>query len=210
VYAVKEGRKDMALLNPIKQKEAGERVAGYSKELSEFTKQCKAMVEGRRAISPVQVEKTTDLIEKLARYEEDTLRQGKPLTMAGYILASELKHDTFYRVLNGDYDYVVEEYRLLHDVPADVIEYTDDEGTVQLLIAWSDILQNCRLKIQQQLEENCYNSSTHRGLNPAGSIFGLKAQHGWKEDNAATHNTTNNNLIIADATQALKALKSLE
>ena len=196
----------MALLDPQKQKAAGDTLTGYSMDFSRFTEQCKHMVEARRARSPVQVEYTAELLQRIEAYERETMQEDKPLTMAGYILASGLKKDVFYRVLNGDYDYVVEEYRALHNIPADVTA-VESEGVVLPLIPWSDILQNCRLRIQQQLEENCY--TVQRGVNPAGSIFGLKAQHGWREEDSAPH-TVSNTLVIADAEQALKALKALE
>ena len=196
------------LLDKAKQEEQAALLRGYTSEYSAFTKQCKAMVEARRARSPVQVELTTALIESFEQYEMETLEAGKPLTLAGYMLAGGFNSsETFYKIMNGEYDYVVDEYRILHDLPQEATQHVDEDGVIIPLIPWSNILQNARLKIQQQLEENCY--SNQRGVNPAGSIFGLKAQHGWKEDATAPH-TVNNTLVIADGEQARKALKSLE
>lgn len=193
----------MAILDKEKQQIAGERVGGYAKEFSQFTNTCKKMAAARRAISPVQVEKTNELLDNLAEYETETLSQGKPLTVAGYMLASGLNRETFYRVLNGDFDYVIDEYRALHDVPADTFTVTIDNEQIPL-IAWREILEKCYLRIQEQLETNCYDT---RAKNAAGSIFGLKARFNWHEDdtNAATVKQA-----IATTQQALASLKLLE
>ena len=58
--------------------------------------------------------------------------------------------------------------------------------------------------IQEQLESNCY---TNKG-NPAGSIFGLKARFDWRDDPDVPNHLTQN-LVIADAGQAKKALAML-
>ena len=72
-----------------------------------------------------------------------------------------------------------------------------------LLISYSEFYEKTWLLIQNQLEENCY---TNKG-NPAGSIFGLKAQFDWREDESPQHLVQN--LVIADSEQAEKAMKML-
>jgi hypothetical protein len=113
-----------------------------------------------------------------------------------------INSDIYYQL--EKYDHIVEEYRILHDLPADATEHKTDHGTFPL-VTWSSIKKNiCDVLIQEQLEENCY---TNRG-NPAGSIFGLKARYQWTEDSTPQHLVQN--LVIADGEQARKALEMLQ
>ena len=174
-----------------------------TKEFSEFTEQCKNMVRARRSNSPVQVEKTPQVISNIQSYIEEQTNTGKPLTHAGFMRCFGVGADTYYNL--DKYDYVVEEYKALHNLPQDATEHVDEQGNVIPLVWWSAIKKNiCDVAIQEQLETNCY---TNRG-NPAGSIFGLKARYQWAED--STPATVNNNLVIADGEQARKVLAMLE
>lgn len=173
-----------------------------TKEYSEFTQACKRMAEARRANSPVQVEKTAQVLQNIKEYVEEQQRKNKPLTHAGFMLCFGVNRDVYYDLYK--YDYVVEEYKALHGLPADATEHQTDNGVIIPLVAWGDIKKNlCDVLIQQQLEENCY---TNRG-NPAGSIFGLKARYQWTDDNTPQHVV--NNLVIADSEQAKKSLDML-
>lgn len=172
------------------------------KEYSELSQACKRMAEARRANSPVQMERTGEILQNITDYIEEQHKRGKPLTHAGFMRCMGLDSYTYYSL--DKYDYVLEEFKVLHDLPADANEYTGENGTFPL-VAWSSIKKNvCDVAIQEQLEENCY---TNKG-NPAGSIFGLKARYSWQEDNANTR-VTNNTLVIADGEQARKSLQML-
>ena len=185
----------MANSNPVK-------AIDIQKEYGQITEACKHMMAVRRQNSPVQVERTPEIMRNIEQYIEDQKRAGKPLTHAGFVRCFGMSADTYYRL--DQYDYVVEEYKLLHDLPPDATTYTDEDGNLQPLVCWSDIKKNvCDVAIQEQLEENCY---TNRG-NPAGSIFGLKARYSWTEDNTPQHVV--NNLVIADTEQAQKSLSML-
>ena len=78
-----------------------------------------------------------------------------------------------------------------------------ETGEAEPLATLSEIVKKCHLLIQAQLEGNCY---TNKG-NPAGSIFGLKAQFGWSDDTSPQHLTQV--VQICDAEQAQKALEML-
>lgn len=178
---------------------------GYqvTKEYSELTQACKRMAEARRANSVVQVEKTAEVLQNITDYIEEQQRRGKPLTHAGFMRCFGVDSGVYYGL--EKYDYVVEEFKVLHDLPTDATQYIDDDGVIYPLVPWSTIKKNvCDVAIQEQLEENCY---TNKG-NPAGSIFGLKARYSWQEDNANTR-VTNNTLVIADGEQARKSLQML-
>ena len=166
----------------------------------------RAMVEERHKARKWNVDFIPVLIERLEDYRRECEDKNEPLTSAGFVLASGVPQRTYYEMLNGDYDHVVEEYRLIHGIPQDTETIIDGDGVITPLVPFSQVLEKyARLPLQQQLERNCY--STARGVNPAGSIFGLKARFDWKEDNTAQHVT--NNLVIADSTQAQKSLEML-
>ena len=86
-------------------------------------------------------------------------------------------------------------------------QHIDENGEIKriTLVTYGDVTQKCSLLIQAQLESNCY---SNRG-NPAGSIFGLKARFQWQDTPQTVGNVTNN-LVIADAEQAKKALEMLK
>ena len=185
----------MANKNPID-------LTPINKEYSEFSKACKKMALARRANSPVQVEKTPEVLKNIQEYIEQQRRNNKPLTHAGFMRCFGLNSKTYYSL--DLYDHIIDEYRVLHNLPEDAQEHITDDGVIIPLIAWSAIKEKiCDNAIQEQLEENCY---TNKG-NPAGSIFGLKARYDWKEDNTPQHLTQN--LVIADSEQARKALAML-
>ena len=167
----------------------------------QITEAGKKMALARRARSPVQVERTPEILEAIEEYVEERRRTGKPLTHAGFMLAMGLNSKTYYNL--HDYDHVIEEYKITHGLPEDATTYTDQDGNEQLLVSWSTIKEKCDALIQEQLEENCY---TNRG-NPAGSIFGLKARFQWSEDSTPQHVV--NNLVIASEEGARKSLEML-
>lgn len=175
-----------------------------TKEYSEFSRACKEMARQRRERSPVQIEKNIDVLQRISDYIEDRRETGKPLTHAGFMRCFGICADTYYKL--DAYDYVLDEYRLMHGLPPDATEHETENGTIPL-VSWADIKKNvCDVAIQEQLEENCYNV---KARNSAGSIFGLKARYDWRDDNT-TPQTVNNTLVIADGQQARKALEMLQ
>ena len=187
----------MANSNPIN-------AIGIQKEYSQFTDKCKAMAEKRRANSPVQVERTLEVLANIQNYIEEQTRTNKPLTHAGFMRCMGLGTDQYYNL--DRYDHVVDEYKILHNLPQDATTHVNDKGEEIPLVCWSQIKQKvCDIAIQEQLETNCY--TMQRGVNPAGSIFGLKARYGWTEDTATQH--IDKAIIIADSEQAKKSLQML-
>lgn len=144
--------------------------------------------------------------QRCCEYIEDCQRNKKPLTIAGFIMASNIPQSVWYEMKNGEHDVITSLYHMQHN-------YTDDDGAplyvdeqtgeARPLATPSEIVKNCYLMIQAQLEGNCY---TNKG-NPAGSIFGLKAQFGWSDDTTPQHLTQV--VQICDAEQAQKALEML-
>ena len=192
------------LKDPEKLKRVSEMGAQDLSEYGKFSETCKRIAASRRANSPIRQEMLVEYINRVEKYVEDCSRIGKPLTHAGFALACDIGIDTWRRIREGQFDYVPEEFRILHDLPADAQEYITEDGEVIPLIPWSDVFKKCELLIQEQLESNCY---TNKG-NPAGSIFGLKARFDWRDDPEVPHNLTQN-LVIADSEQARKALRML-
>ena len=176
-----------------------------TKEWSEFTKQCKELARQRRAKSPLQVENIPRTLERINDYIQTQRNNNKPLTHGGFMRCFGVSPDTYYKL--DDYDYIIDEYRALHDIPDDVEVATDTNGNVFPLVSYSEIKKNiCDVAICEQLEENCYNIRAH---NSAGSIFGLKARFGWQDDAPQQHLNVGT-LNIATSEQALKSLQMLE
>ena len=170
-----------------------------------ITEEAKKLAAARRAASPVSMEQMPTILQAWADYVKDCENNRRPMTWGGFALAGGISVDTMYRMRNGDLDHIVEEYRITHNLPEDAKEAITEDGEVIPLLSWSEPCQKLEALIQDQLERNCY---TNKG-NPAGSIFGLKARFDWQDQPEAAQNVTNN-LVIADAEQAKKAMKLLE
>jgi hypothetical protein len=169
-----------------------------------ITEEAKKLAAARRAKSPVCMEQMPGILQAWADYIETCEKNKQPLTWGGFALAGGISADTMRRMRDGELDHIVEEFRILHDIPEDASEYVTEDGEIITLVPWSIPCQKLENLIQDQLERNCY---TNKG-NPAGSIFGLKARFGW-EDQQTGPTTNNNTLVIADADQARKAMELL-
>ena len=174
-------------------------------EADAITAKAKEFAAARRARSPVCMEQLPDICDKWEHYIEECEHSRQPLTWGGFALAAGVSVDTIQRMRHGELDHILEEYILIHDIGPDEAEYINDDGQIIPLVPWSGICQKLEALIQDQLERNCY---TNKG-NPAGSIFGLKARFDW-QDQPQQAGTINNNLVIADAEQARKALEMLK
>ncbi len=177
-----------------------EEVAGY-----------KEYVEDKKRRRKYTQEMTGTAYNSILAYTEECYRKKQPITVAGVRLAIGILEDAWLRAKDGDLDYLLEEYIHDHNITENDITYDKDglpwcdgENGPVLLLPWSWLRKKADLMIQDQLERNCY---TNRG-NPAGSIFGLKAQFNWKEDEGPQHLVQQ--LVIADLDQAKKALEMLK
>lgn len=180
--------------------------ARYSEELEEYQR----FASARRNMRKYTQEGLFEIYKAICDYVEETSAKGKPLTVAGLMLASGTNKDFMSKARNGDYDYLLEEYIALNSIEDADVEIVDGlpchvtSGGVVALIPCSDVINRALLLVQQRLEENCY---TNKG-NPVGSIFALKAQFKWREDDTPQHVV--NQLVIADLEQAQKALEMLK
>ena len=179
----------------------------YSEQLQGY----RAFAEARRKARKYDQTSVTGLYQALCGYVEECNAKQIPLTVAGVMLALNVNKDLWCKAKNGDLDLLLEEYIDLNHITPDDIEYIDGlpwhinpDGEMILLISFSELRQKADLMIQEQLERNCY---TNKG-NPAGSIFGLKAQFQWREDDTPQHLVQQ--LVIADLEQAKKALDMLK
>ena len=180
-------------------------VNDLQRQAAAITAQAKELAAARRAASPVCMEQMSTICDKWEKYIEECEHSRQPLTWGGFALAAGVSVDTIQRMRRGELDHIVDEYRLIHDIQPQETEYIDPDGQIIPLVQWSQITQKLEALIQDQLERNCY---TNKG-NPAGSIFGLKARFNW-QDQPQSAATINNNLVIADAEQARKALEMLK
>lgn len=183
-----------------------EYVETYSKELESY----KNFAVGRRNRRKYTQEGMYKYLEQLQDYVTEQRQQRRPLTIAGVLLALGTNKDFWSKAKNGEYDFLLEEVLDKYTVTDDnIVEFNGvpcletDNGRIPL-ISYSDFYEKTWLLIQNQLEENCY---TNKG-NPAGSIFGLKAQFDWREDNTPQHLVQN--LVIADSEQAKEAMQMLK
>ena len=180
-------------------------ITEINQQARQITEQAKKFAAARRARSPVRVEQINDICNKWETYIAECEHSRQPLTWGGFALAAGISMDTLKRMRSGELDHIIEEYIIIHDLEPGTTEIIDDDGVITPLVPWSVITEKISNLIQDQLERNCY---TNKG-NPAGSIFGLKARFDW-QDQPQQAGTINNNLVIADAEQARKALEMLK
>ena len=186
-----------------------EAITEMSQEYSKAVEQYKKFATARRGRRKFNQEKLTKQYQALAEYVAEKTDTRQPLTVAGAILASDFNEDAWYKAKSGEMDYLLEEYIALNQVTEETIidglpYHINSDGEAILLKPYSWLIQNTMLLIQEQREIAC---SSLRG-NPAGNIFLLKAQMGFKEDNQPS--TVNQTLVIADKEQAIKTLEMLK
>lgn len=181
-----------------------ETIEEINKEFTVITERAKQYAMARRESWGCGVDSIQPLIDRLQEYTEKTLADGKPLTVAGYILASGVPSSKFYDMKNGSYDHIIEEFKICNDLAPDTEQYITPDGEVIPLVPFSTVIEKCYLLIQEQRETAC---SSLRG-NPAGNIFLLKAQQGFREEESPS--TVNQTLVIADSEQARRALDLLK
>lgn len=182
-------------------------------QLAEYAKAEQQLIEQSRVIAmnlnrrKYKQEDVYRIARQCEEYIEEQLRIRSPITLAGFMLATGIPDTTWREMRDGDKDSISSLYAMEHpqQVDEDGNPYYIDETTGEAKPLWtfSAVVKNCYLAVQNQLEGNCY---TNKG-NPAGSIFGLKAQFGWSDDTTPQHLTQV--VQICDADKALEALKML-
>ena len=145
--------------------------------------------------------------DRIQEYIDRQLESGKSLTMAGIIRASEVEEHRFYRMLNGEYDYLCYEAMAARGYDPEVYEgtrVTDEDGTEVLFMPMSTLLKAARLAVQEQREEYAMDK---KNRNAAGPIFLLKSAHGFREEEEPK--TVNNTMIVAPEAEIKAALSRL-
>lgn len=160
----------------------------------------------RRERSPYSPERQGEFVEKITAYIEKQERERKPLTIAGFILASGIPKQSWYDMKNGRYDAGLEEYKALKGIPADAEEWVTEDGVVLSLIPWSEIVDRCYLLAQQERETACI---AGKAGNVVGNIFLLKSLHDLSDQPQQVQHQTNIQ-VVANAETAIKALEMLK
>ena len=169
----------------------------------EITEQARKLAKAKREASPYSPAKQGIFIERLNNYIEEKKASGEPMTVAGFILASGIPQASWYHLKDGDFDNMIEEFKITNDIPLDADEWVTEDGEILSLKPWSEIIEHCYLMAQEQREIGCIKG---KAGNVVGNIFLLKSQHGLS-DQPDMIKTQNNIQIVADAEMALKALE---
>lgn len=177
-----------------------------------------------------------ELHDRLQEYIEESRRTNTPMTMADMVLASGVNRDAYYKIRNGDYDWLLPSYMDRHNIPYDavgscytVVDTNDDitssntvkqaqngyedfdiedeqEGEKVLLVRLSEILKQAELALQADRERLCMDRNAR---NAGGAIFLLKAQQGLQDTPQDVRNTQTLNINVASLDEAKEALKRL-
>jgi len=176
------------------------------RERKKITESARALAIANRNRSPYTPMTQGTFIERLSNYVEEQDKKGKPLTVAGFILASGMPQPTWYNMKDGMYDASIEEFKVTHDIPQDAEEYVTEDGEVLSLLPWSEVINRCYLLLQQERETNCV---AGKAGNVIGNIFLLKSQHGLSDMPQQIASQTNIQ-IVANSDTAMKALEMLK
>lgn len=175
-------------------------------ERHKITESARKLAIANRNRSPYTPMTQGMFVERLSNYVEEQGKKGKPLTVAGFILASGMPKMTWYEMKDGRYDPSIEEYKLTHDIPLDATEYTTEDGEILSLLPWSEIIDRCYMLLQEERETNCI---AGKAGNVIGNIFLLKSQHGLTDMPQQVASQTNIQ-IVANSDTAMKALEMLK
>lgn len=157
-------------------------------------------------------EQVTVLYENLCQYIEEQRQQDKPLTVAGAILAAGIDTSIWYRMKNGDYDFLLDEFLDLHDIDLDEapvdeagMKYGVVDGVKVLFIEYGEVVKRYMLLLQEQAEQRLYSKG-----GKVTDIFTLKALHGWQDSpQVINDNRTLNIDLVASPEEAKAALDRL-
>ena len=185
-------------------------LAGANADKAEMIAHYKEVAAQIAKVTKYGQEYALTLKDRLEEYIEEQELQHKPLTVAGMIRASGLSRDTYDRYRDGEADHML--YAFM-DANGISYEHEDElltlpDGREVLLVRLGTLIKQAELYIQEQREAAC---SSNRG-NPAGNIFLLKAQQGFRDQPEDSRTTNNNTLIlnnVASLSEAKDALNLL-
>lgn len=169
----------------------------------------KEFAEARRRNRVFRQEDLKAYHDRLFGYIGKCKEHDEPITRAGMMLAMEIDHSVYYRILGYEYDYRLYEYIDVNNISDDDVFVDengcqcvlDGNGETVLLIPYSEILQKAELMLEEQTELRLYKSGK------VGDIFALKALHGWQD--SGQPQVVNQNLVIASPEQAKEAIALL-
>lgn len=178
-----------------------------NKARSEGIKYYKEMAQRRKEKLKYDQVFCLKLYQRTKAYLESLKVTGKPITMAGLILASGMSQRSWKEAANGDMDHQLEIYLDTHEI-TEVYEYdlmpcADTEDGQVLLVPMSAVIEKAVLLKEDETETRLYENGR------VGDIFALKAKHGWIEEEKAPH-TVNQTLVIASPKEAEEAIKLLK
>jgi len=171
----------------------------------------------RRKNRKYDIFEITKALEGITNYIEESITKGRPATISGMILASGCNKDFYYRLKNGDFDYIAVEYIIENNITetdlttsADGLQWYIDKSTDNkiMLSPFSDVIEKCLLLIEDSLQVT---TLTNKSMAiTTGAIFNLKAVFNYNDKPEAEARTVNNTLIVnTDAKQAAEAMKLL-
>lgn len=181
-----------------------------AKNDSEAIKAAREIVEYKKTHRPPAfgVKDIKTILQRIGGYFNACDDQDRPYTRAGLIRALNVSKATYYRYLNGELDYLLEEHITINNIELSECEVIQTEEGEEIrvdvagnpLISFSSILQKAVLRLEEQAEERLYKSGR------PGDIFTMK-QFGWTDEKSP--NTVNQTLVIASSDEADRALKML-
>lgn len=184
-------------------------ITAYAEDLKEMTEHYKKIAKSREKVNKYNQPFVSILTDRISEYIETQKAAKKPLTVSGMIRASGMSATAYEQARKGEYDHLLYLYMDIHGISYDMegTEIVDqDTGEKVLLQRMSWPIKMGDLAIMEERESKC---SENRG-NPAGNIFLLKSQYGFRDDpEKITHNNTlvlNNVASLDEAKEALKRL----
>ena len=84
----------------------GPELTAISEARSDIMEKAKRLAIAKRNNSPYTVERIPLMVQQCQEYADKCLESGKPLTHAGFCLATGIPSQTWYKMLHGEYDYI--------------------------------------------------------------------------------------------------------
>lgn len=186
------------------------KIQEYNRRYSEEIDGYKQFAQNRRENRTFRQQDVAKYRERLFSYIERCIEEETPITVAGMLLAMEVDHTSWGKMLAGEYDYRLYEYIDVNNISDDDIfidengcqTVTGANGETVLLIPYSVIAEKAMLMKEDMDERRLLEKGR------VADIFNMKAMHGWQDDGTQPQ-TVNQTLVIASPEQAREAIKLL-
>lgn len=181
-----------------------------SKESAKVREAYEKMALARRQRDKYGQEQIGGIWQRICSYIQETVEAEQPLTINGLILATGMDKNSYYRAVNGEYDFKLEEYITYNNIDIDTIDdevdgfpcFTDGKGKRILLIPYREMFEKVHLKLAEMAEIRLYKQGR------VADIFTMKSQHGWQDNDSPQ--TVNQTLVIASKEEARRAINLLK